>query len=154
MQKYAPWAPTHIAARHTTWSRNQSDIEFLTCKTTRADFSCTSHNKKIQSKKKKKKKSTHLLYTQAVECKAPVTVIKIEEWGKLRMRFDKNLSFITNCALKSDMRPDPSGFWISNRPLTGAVRINSLGNSRGVPSFFPQSQKTAVLFLFQKQAPG
>lgn len=45
-------------------------------------------------------------------------------------------------------------FFMSKRPLTGAVRIKPLGNSRGVPSFFSQSLKTAMLFLFQKQAPG
>lgn len=40
-----------------------------------------------------------------------------------------------------------------NLHLPWAVRINSLGNSRGVPSFFTQSQKTAMPFSYSKNRP-
>lgn len=100
-----------------------------------------------------KKSLYYLLCTQAVECKAPVTVIKIEGWkmrDTLTLSTNNQLRVVNSCMHSKSL----SFFiFISKRPLTGSVRINSLGNSRGVPSFFSQSQKTAMLFLFQKQAP-
>lgn len=76
MQKYAPWAPAHIAAGHVTWRRHQIDTLILHIK---------KHGEQLSTGQWRTKDALKEVYTtyyihQAVECKAPVTVIKIEEW--------------------------------------------------------------------------
>lgn len=119
------------------------------------------HRRRSRQKMQRNEKSLYyLLCTQAVECKAPVTANKIEEWEMrntlifLSFFFSLRTNKVSVVNRRMHFKQKPWSCRVSKCPLTGAVRINSWGNSRGVPSFFPQSQKTAMLFfLFQKQAP-